>query len=156
MHKKYVFMHFELRWCQPINWGLGLKCQCDYHLMHVKSIVECSNGRILQYFRPSLSYHLPLRPLFCLFLSGRLKQVLNILIFGWTFHYWCSLHFIQKLQLSTFLQRVFYLFVFVFIPYRILVTKVTKLFLAEELMPLRLDEIGKSFFTNDLQCWSKR
>ena len=31
---------------------------------------------ILQYFRPSLSYHLPLRPLFSLVLSGRLRQVL--------------------------------------------------------------------------------
>ena len=31
---------------------------------------------ILQHFRPSLSYHLSLRPLFCLFLSGRLRQVL--------------------------------------------------------------------------------
>ena len=31
---------------------------------------------ILQYFWPSLSYHLPLRPLFCLFLSGRSRQVL--------------------------------------------------------------------------------
>ena len=31
---------------------------------------------ILQYFRPSLSYHLSLRLLFCLFLSGRLRQVL--------------------------------------------------------------------------------
>ena len=31
---------------------------------------------ILQYFRPSLSYHLSLRPLFWLFLSGHLKQVL--------------------------------------------------------------------------------
>ena len=31
---------------------------------------------ILQYFRPSLSYHLALRPLFCLIFSGRLGQVL--------------------------------------------------------------------------------
>ena len=31
---------------------------------------------ILQYFRASLSYHLSLRPLFCLFLSGCLRQVL--------------------------------------------------------------------------------
>ena len=31
---------------------------------------------ILQYFRPSLSYHLSLSPLFCLFLSGRSRQVL--------------------------------------------------------------------------------
>ena len=35
----------------------------DYHLMQVKSIAEC----ILQYFRPALSYHLSLRPLFYLF-----------------------------------------------------------------------------------------
>ena len=28
---------------------------------------------ILQYFQPSLSYHLSLRPLFCLFLSSRLS-----------------------------------------------------------------------------------
>ena len=32
---------------------------------------------ILQYFRPSLSYHLSLRYLFCHFLSGRFKQVLQ-------------------------------------------------------------------------------
>ena len=30
----------------------------------------------MQYLRPSLSYHLPLRSLFCLFLSGRFTQVL--------------------------------------------------------------------------------
>ena len=35
-----------------------------------------SKGSILQYFWPSLSYHFPLRPLFCLFLSGHLRQVL--------------------------------------------------------------------------------
>ena len=29
---------------------------------------------ILQYFRPSLSYHLSLRPLFCLFLNGSFRQ----------------------------------------------------------------------------------
>ena len=33
-------------------------------------------GSILQYFRPSLRYHLSLRSVFCLFLSGRLRQVL--------------------------------------------------------------------------------
>ena len=32
----------------------------DYRLMQVKSIAECSNGSILQYFRSSLSYHLSL------------------------------------------------------------------------------------------------
>ena len=32
--------------------------------------------RILQYFQPSLGYHLSLRSCFCLFLSGHLRQVL--------------------------------------------------------------------------------
>ena len=48
--------------------------------MQVKSIAGCSpfcfKGSILQYFQPSLSYRLSLRPLFCLFLSGRFTQVL--------------------------------------------------------------------------------
>ena len=35
----------------------------NYRLMQIK-------GSILQYFRPLLSYHLSLRSLFCLFLSG--------------------------------------------------------------------------------------
>ena len=48
----------------------------DYHLMQVKSIAECSKGSILQYFRSSLSYHLSLSSLFCLFLSGHFTQVL--------------------------------------------------------------------------------
>ena len=43
--------------------------------MQVESIAKWS---ILQYFRPSLSYHLSLRPLFCLFLSGHFAQVLLI------------------------------------------------------------------------------
>ena len=46
----------------------------DYRLIQIKSIAECSKASILQYFRTSLSYHLPLRPLFCLFKSGRLRQ----------------------------------------------------------------------------------
>ena len=48
----------------------------NYRLMHVNCIAECFKGSILQYFRPSLSYHLSLRSLFCLFLSDRLSQVL--------------------------------------------------------------------------------
>ena len=51
-----------------------LKTNC--RLMQVKSIAECSKGSILQYFRPSLSYQLLLRSLFCLFLSARFTQVL--------------------------------------------------------------------------------
>ena len=44
--------------------------------MQIKCIAECSKRGLLQYFRPSLSYHLSLRPLFCLFLSGCFTQVL--------------------------------------------------------------------------------
>ena len=48
----------------------------NYRLMQVKSIAESSKGSILQFFRPSLSYHLSLRSLFCLFLSDRFIQAL--------------------------------------------------------------------------------
>ena len=44
--------------------------------MQVKSIAECSKGSILPYFGPSLSYHIPLKPLFCQILSGPLRPVL--------------------------------------------------------------------------------
>ena len=47
----------------------------NYCLMQVKSIAE-REGSILQYFGPSLSYHLSLRSLFCLFLSGGFSQIL--------------------------------------------------------------------------------
>ena len=53
----------------------------NYRLMQVKSIAECSKGSILQYFRPSLSYHLSLRSSLCLFLSGHLRQVLLFIIY---------------------------------------------------------------------------
>ena len=39
----------------------------NYRLMQVKSIAEPSKGSILQYFRPSLSYHLSLRSFFVYF-----------------------------------------------------------------------------------------
>ena len=62
--KTYLERHSN----KPIN--------TDYPLMKVKRIAECSKGSILQYFRPSLSYHLSVLSLFCLFMSGRLRQVL--------------------------------------------------------------------------------
>ena len=46
--------------------------------MRVKSIADSSKGSILQYFWPSLSYHLSLGSLFCLFLSGRFTQGLTV------------------------------------------------------------------------------
>ena len=48
----------------------------DYRLMQVKSIAECSKRAFFNTFNPSISYHLSLRPVFCLFLSGRFTQVL--------------------------------------------------------------------------------
>ena len=44
--------------------------------MQVKSIAECSEGSILQYFPPSLSYLVVKIFFFCLFLGGRFTQVL--------------------------------------------------------------------------------
>ena len=43
-----------------------LKKNQNIHI--IKNIAECSKGSIMQYFRPSLSYLLSLRSLFCLFL----------------------------------------------------------------------------------------
>ena len=60
---------------KPVLSGHSKK-KTNYRLMQVKSIAECSKGSILQSFRPSLSYHLLLRSLFCLFLSGCLRHVL--------------------------------------------------------------------------------
>ena len=51
---------------KPVLSGHSKK-KTNYRLMQVKSIAECSLWSILQYFRPSLSYQLFLRSLFCLF-----------------------------------------------------------------------------------------
>ena len=48
----------------------------NYHLMQVKSIAECSKGSILQYFRPSLSYHQSLKTFVLSILSIRFTHVL--------------------------------------------------------------------------------
>ena len=51
---------------------------------------------ILQYFWPSLGYHLSLRPLFCLCLNGRLRQVLLFfsqclsLMIYWVTNHWAN------------------------------------------------------------------
>ena len=54
----------------------NLVFKTNYRLMQDKSIAECSKGSILQYFRPSFSYHVLLISLFCLFLRGHFTQVL--------------------------------------------------------------------------------
>ena len=52
---------------RPLSKRPKLVFNTNYLFMQVKSIAECSNGSILQYFRPLLSYHLSFRSLFCLF-----------------------------------------------------------------------------------------
>ena len=65
----------------PVQYGHSQKdrklvFKTSHRLMQVKSIAECSKGSILQYFRPSLRYHLSSRSLFCLFWSGCFTKVL--------------------------------------------------------------------------------
>ena len=81
IHYFTTIFHFSITTVKPVLSGHSkrrpkLFFKTDYCLMQVKSIAECSKWSILQYFRPSLRYHFPLRPLFCLFLSGGLRQVL--------------------------------------------------------------------------------
>ena len=58
--------------------GQKIGFQDQLSLTAGQKIAECSKGSILQYFQPSLSYHLSLRSLLCLFSSGRFTQVLHI------------------------------------------------------------------------------
>ena len=75
---------------------LSKRSKIGFRLMQVKSIAECSKGSILQYFRPSLNFHLSLRYLFCLFLSGCFTQVLLYLYFSLCF----SVH-LTNIQMSS-------------------------------------------------------
>ena len=62
----YSVTHASRSTVKPVYKSLSQKYRklvfkTNYHLMQVKSIGECSKGSILQYLRPSLSYHLSLR-----------------------------------------------------------------------------------------------
>ena len=56
--------------------GKKMVFNTNYCLMQVKSIEECSTGSILQYIRPSLSYHFFIKIFVLSILSGCLRQVL--------------------------------------------------------------------------------
>ena len=73
-----MFSKIKLSLCETATLKKTKKMvfKTNYRLMKIKSIAEYSKGSIPQYFRPSLSYHLSLRSLFCLFLSGRFTQAL--------------------------------------------------------------------------------
>ena len=63
----------RITYTSKLNYSRTFKT--NYCLMQVKSMAECTERNILQYFRPSLSYRLSLRSLFCLLvLSRRLRQ----------------------------------------------------------------------------------
>ena len=55
-----------LKWPLKAN-TKKLVFKTDYRLMQVNSIAECSKGSILQYFQPSLSFHLSLRSFLSIF-----------------------------------------------------------------------------------------
>ena len=66
---------------------LWLNADQKYYRMLLESI--------LQYFRPSLSYHLSLRPLFCLFLTGFTVEIMLFFKKGYPCFYWVLL-FVKK------------------------------------------------------------
>ena len=61
---------------QPLKRRPKIVFQDRLSLNAVQKYCRMLQESILQYFWPSLSYHLSLRSLFCLFLSGRFRQVL--------------------------------------------------------------------------------
>ena len=63
--------YFSIRHLEHLN-GVSLAGQ----LSHNAGQMYCRIHGILQYFPPSLSYHLSFKYLFCLFLSGHSTQVL--------------------------------------------------------------------------------
>ena len=66
-----IYSETCVKW--PLSKRSKLIFKTNYRLIQVKSITEWS---ILQYYRPSLSCHLSLKPLFSVVLSGRFTQVL--------------------------------------------------------------------------------
>ena len=72
---KYIFIYSKICVKRPLSKDRKLVFKTNYRLMQVKSVAKCSKAIILQYFRLSLSYNLPLRSLFCIFLSCRFTQV---------------------------------------------------------------------------------
>ena len=60
----------------PLSKNKKVIFKTNYRLMQVKSLQNAPMGAFCNTFYPSLSYHLSLRSLFCLFLSGCLRQVL--------------------------------------------------------------------------------
>ena len=75
---------------KPVLCGHSKK-KTNYRLMQVKSIAECSKGSIMQPFWLSLSYHLLLRSLFCLFFEWLLKTCFTVLT-TYMYFLFCGVH----------------------------------------------------------------
>ena len=88
--KTCVKRPFSQRWKFGFQNQLSLKAGQKY--------CRYSKGSILQYFRLSLSYHLSLRSLFCLFLSGRFTQVLLYMYIQYSTHCRSRLYGINKIN----------------------------------------------------------
>ena len=76
---------------KPVLSGHSKK-KTSYCLMQVKSIAECSKGSILQFFWPSLSYHLLLRSLFCLFFERLLLKTCFTVLTTNMYFLFCGAH----------------------------------------------------------------
>ena len=59
---------------RPLKKKAKMNCQCWFLLNAGQKYCRMLQESILQCFQPWLSYYLSLRPLFCIFLSGRLRQ----------------------------------------------------------------------------------
>ena len=82
----------------------------DYRFNAGQKYCRMLQESILQYFRPSLSYHLSLRPLFCLILSGRLRPVLLYFQRSNSTRGSMSLCCLYELLTSWFQRRIFHFF----------------------------------------------
>ena len=73
---------------RPLSKGQNWVSRPIIALCRSKVLQNAPKGSILQYVWPSLSYHLSLRSLYCLFLSGRFTQVL--LYIQKMFYFWSN------------------------------------------------------------------
>ena len=71
----YKYSKTCLKWPLSKRPKIVFQDQLSFNASQKYCNAECSKGSILQYFLPLLSYHVSLRPLFCLILSGHLRQV---------------------------------------------------------------------------------
>ena len=77
-----------------LKWPLKKRSKIDFQdrlsLNAGRKYCRMLQKSILQYFRPALSYHLSLRSLFCLCLSGRFRQVILYVLKFRTLFSFCS------------------------------------------------------------------